>query len=57
MIVEDGSGEGNKKIIEKYEKLLKYDEKCNLNEYEKGAHNELEAVVNDPKEVLIKSFS
>lgn len=35
MIVEDGSGEGNKKIIEKYEKLLKYDEKRNLNEYEK----------------------
>ena len=57
MIVEDGSEEGNKKIIEKYEKLLKYDEKRNLNEYEKGAHNELEAVVNDLKEVLTKSFS
>lgn len=39
-------------LIEKYEKFLKNDENCNLDEYEKGAHNELLAVVNDLKDVL-----
>lgn len=39
-------------LIEKYEKFLKNDENCNLDEYEKGAHNELLAVVYDLKDVL-----